>query len=481
MKFNKTFWAGPALVACVLMAAVGPRPALADEPSAVEDVILLLEERGVIEEEDAARMVERNRAYENKKSWTDRLTFFGDFRGRYDGIWFNEDPLGNEPKERSRLRYRFRFGAKAEINDYFDLKFRLSSSCEHRSGNQTLGRGLDCEEEDPAGTDAKDSEFGFDWDPDGIYINRAYITFHPFGDRQIPYAGRKLDLMFGKMSNFFHSKAGKDYLVWDTDLSPEGAGVTYVVDPFDGLSLTLNSGFFVLDENSSSSDPWVVPVQLRVEAQPTDSIAFGTNLSYYGYGDLDEDFLVRGASTGNLANVWEPDENADDPGLAAADSFGLTRGRSVNIGDLRAWFEFTGIEDWPILVYGNVVNNFSAQSLPDSNVGREGLGWSAGLEIGDKKKYAMLGAGYFLIEANAGPARLIDSDLFDGSTNRKGWAIYGAKQILASTDLKFTLFLGEPLEDDIMVLDSGGELQPYEPALKNSDRMRLQTDVIVKF
>ena len=123
-----------------------------------------------------------------------------------------------------------------------------------------------------------------------------------------------------------------------------------------------------------------------------------------------------------------------------------------------------------------MVNNFSAQSLSGSNVGREGLGWSAGLEIGDKKKYVMLGAGYFLIQANAGPARLIDSDLFDGRTNRKGWAIYGAKQILANTDLQFKLFLGEPLEDDITI-----DGTPYVDALEDSDRIRLQSDVIVKF
>ena len=57
-----------------------------------------------------------------------------------------------------------------------------------------------------------------------------------------------------------------------------------------------------------------------------------------------------------------------------------------------------------------------------------------------------------------------------------GWVLYGGKRILSNTDLKFTLFFGEPLEDDITI---DGEL--YEPALENSDRIRLQTDVIVKF
>ena len=451
------FWSGPVLLAWALMAAGWPDPALADEPSTVEDVIVILQERGVIEEEDAARMVERNRAYENKKSWMDRLTFFGDFRARFDGEWFERDPLGEKHDARNRLRYRFRIGAKAEINDYFDLEFRLSSSCENRSGNQTLGRGLDCQEGGPG-----DAQFGFDWDPDGIFINQAYITFHAFGRRQIPLGGRKLDLMFGKMPNFFHSKAGKDYLVWDTDFSPEGIAVSYGADPVEGLSLTLNSAFFVIDENSSAADPYVSPVQLRLEAHPADHFAFGTNLSYYGYGALGTAFYTRNAGRGNLVD--------------AAGNFGLSSDRRVNIADLRAWFKFTGIEDWPILVYGNVVNNFSAQSLPSFNVGKENLGWGVGLEIGDKKRLVKLGAGYFWIEANAGPSRYIDSDLFDGRTNQKGWAIYGAKQVLSNTDLKFTLLLGDPVDDDIRV---DGEL--YEPALADSDRIRLQTDVIVKF
>ncbi|MBW1685474.1 MAG: putative porin, partial [Deltaproteobacteria bacterium] len=316
MRHKKILRPGPVLVAWLLMAAGWSGPVLADEPSTVEDVIVILRERGVIEEEDAARMVERNRAYENKKSWMDRLSFFGDFRARFDGEWFERDPLGEKHPERNRLRYRFRFGAKAEINDYFDLTFRLSSSCENRSGNQTLGRGLDCQEEDRSETD-----FGFDWDPDGIFINEAYIVFRPFGRRQIPYSGRKLDLMFGKMPNFFHSKVGKDFLVWDADLSPEGIGVSYGVDPMEGLGLTLNSAFLVIDENSSAADPYVAPVQLRLEVHPAEHFAFGTNLSYYGYGALDTAFYTRNAGRGNLVD--------------AAGNFGLSSDRRLNVADLR--------------------------------------------------------------------------------------------------------------------------------------------------
>jgi hypothetical protein len=137
--------------------------------------------------------------------------------------------------------------------------------------------------------------------------------------------------------------------------------------------------------------------------------------------------------------------------------------------------KYEGISNWPILVYGNVANNFSAQNTAGYNAGKESLAASAGFEIGDKKKWAQLGAAYFWIQANAVPAVFTDSDLFDGTTNAKGWAIYGAKQVLANTDLEFKLFLKEPLDTDFLVSDD------WDGALADSDRIRIQTDVVVKF
>jgi hypothetical protein len=47
--------------------------------------------------------------------------------------------------------------------------------------------------------------------------------------------------------------------------------------------------------------------------------------------------------------------------------------------------------------------------------------------------------------------------------------VYGARQIYPKTDLKFTLFVGDALDKGI---DSN---------TANSDRTRLQTDIVVKF
>jgi len=103
-----------------------------------------------------------------------------------------------------------------------------------------------------------------------------------------------------------------------------------------------------------------------------------------------------------------------------------------------------------------------------------------GAAIGDKKKWVELGAGYFRIEANAVPGQIADSDLHDGFTNREGWAIHGVRQIFKNTDLSFTLLLTEELDDELGSLDSGGT--PIQnPSISNADRVRLQTNLVVKF
>jgi hypothetical protein len=416
--------------------------AAAEDLSAVEDVILLLQERGVIEEADATRIVETNRAYETRETWADRITFFGDMRARYENFWYDEDPTGEEARNRTRLRYRLRIGARTKINDHFDFAFRLASGSSVRSRNQTLGGS------------------GFDFFPDDFNIDQAYITYHPFVEGAIPLDGRKLDVMFGKMPNPFRSKVGKDYLIWDGDITPEGIALSYEIEPVQDVSVAVNLAYFVDDENRSAEDPAVIPVQLGLKAGLTDDVSVGARLGYHAWRNLrgrDEvlaasDFFARGEFFGNI------------PG-------GLSDGDSVDIGDVYFWVKWTGLEKWPVLVYGGFAKNFSTEAVSLYNAGREDLAWSVGLEIGDKKEFVWLGAGYFWIEANAAPGQIMESDLFDAHTNRKGWEIYGAREIYSHTDLKLTLRLSEALNDDIT----------WEPAVRNSDRIRLQTDVIVKF
>ena len=147
-------------------------------------------------------------------------------------------------------------------------------------------------------------------------------------------------------------------------------------------------------------------------------------------------------------------------------------GDPFNVVETAAYLTYEGFESWPITVYGDFARNLDAESSElFPGVGREDTAWGVGVEVGDSRKVVKLGGGYWSIQANAFPSMFIDSDFLDGRTNRQGWAFYGAKQILENTELKLTLFLIEPVRTGMA----------FEELVANSDRIRMQSDIVFKF
>jgi hypothetical protein len=421
-------------------------PAAASELSIAEEILGILRDGGQISDQQYDQLVlkaqdERERlpavaAQSQAPGWFDRIEVSGDLRARYENFWFDRDPLGNEKDNRHRMRYRARLKLKAKVNDRIDAVLRFAtgkfSDPETDSRNQTAGEEVD---------------FG----PDGIFLDQAYLAYHPFDRGAIPGGGRKMEFTFGKVPNPFKSKIGEDMLLWDGDLTLEGVGFTYAIKPSETLDFVFNSAYLILDEESGSGDPQIWGLQLTGTTQ-TSEFEIGGTASYYRYETLNSEFFARSEDGGTV------------PG-------GLSDDSTVTLGDLRAWLRYKGNDSWPLLVYGNVVHNFSAESVLAFSAGEEDLGWGIGFQIGDKKKFAQLGAAYFRVEANAVPANLTDSDLFQGHTNREGWVFHGTRQLFKSTDLNFTLFISDEIEDSITHSDS----------LEDSDRTRLQTNIVVKF
>jgi len=126
-----------------------------------------------------------------------------------------------------------------------------------------------------------------------------------------------------------------------------------------------------------------------------------------------------------------------------------------------------------VTLYGQIAKNLdAAHSDLFPGLEDEDLGWIVGAEVGDRKKLLALGLTYAYFEANFWPAQFTDSDLFDGFTNRKGWAFYGAKEILPNTELSVTLYVSDDISDNVPGLDT---------SIANANRLRLQTDLQVKF
>jgi hypothetical protein len=395
------------------------------------EALQIMRDRGLIDDAKHAELVAKNQAWEGSHpSLLSRLEWSGDFRGRFENFFYDEDDFGIDTEDRNRARYRLRIGARAEVNDVVTAGFRLASGeNDHRSTNQTLGR---------------EDDFG----PDEIFIDQAYIELGV--PQRFLAEGTAVKGVLGKQANPFLWKYGKDFMIWDQDITPEGAAFQVAGAPTEMLSLFGNAGYFIVDENGGDKDPHVVGVQGGFGLAPLESLELGFRASWYDWRSVNDPFLTRVSETGSL----------------------ITDTGDYSVVELASYARLTELEGWPILVYGHFAQNLDADSI----AGDEDVGWGAGIEVGDKKKFVMLGGGYYHLEANFSPPQFTDSDLFDGFTNREGFLVYVARQIFANTELNLTLFSGEEIEDgpefDLSVVD---------PDVSSAERYRLQTDLVVKF
>lgn len=414
-----------AAAACALALTVSEAPAAAADEAVIREVLAILKERGIVDEARYGELVAKSEAYEAKQaSLLSRVVWTGDFRGRFESFWFDEDPLGNEAANRNRARYRLRLGAVVPINDWFTAGFRLASGeTEIRSTNRTLGRGID-------------------FDRDAIDIDEAYLQL------KLPLEGSSASVVFGKQSNPFLWKNGKDYMIWDPDYSPEGVSARWTMDASATLSLFGNAGYFLIFEESGAKDPHFFALQAGGRLQAADEVALGTRVTWYSYHSLDTPFFTRHNLFGNV---------------------GLSDGESLDQIELSAYAQSTHFAEWPLLLHAHYAKNLDAAAI--AGAGEQDTGWGIALEVGDAKRVALLGVGYYALEADFAPALYIDSDLTDGITNREGWTFYGTRQIFPNTELTLELFVSDPIE----------ESAPFATSLADSERIRFRTDVLVKF
>ena len=162
--------------------------------------------------------------------WAEKVKFSGEFRYRHETIEAEND---GKP-DRHRNRFRARIGLKTKVNDEWDLGFRFASGNEDPvSTNQTLNSSFATKD---------------------FWIDKAYLDFHP-------EAVKGLHIIGGKMSNPFY-KVGKNQLIWDGDLTPEGIAAKHIFFLGESGEIFINGGgFFVTESSSSDTDMSVWGVQ----------------------------------------------------------------------------------------------------------------------------------------------------------------------------------------------------------------------------
>jgi len=161
----------------------------------------------------------------NPPDWIKNIKLSGDLRLRYQ--W--EDRKDDDKEDRNRGRFRLRLGAETRLVDEVKVGFGLASgSGDPRSTNVT---------------------FENTFEKKNVKIDYAFAEYKP---------AKWFSVIGGKFQNLLYRPSD---LLWDTDITPEGAAAKFKHSVLHNLELFFNSGFFILDERSSNKDPFMVALR----------------------------------------------------------------------------------------------------------------------------------------------------------------------------------------------------------------------------
>lgn len=153
------------------------------------------------------------------------LKLSGDARARYEQA--DRTTSTGADSERERFRYRLRLGLTYQAHDMVELGFRLASDAASPEG------GTDAWDSDANSPHVTIGDNGFK--RDAIYIDKAYLKANYMGG--FAWFGKN-DMPFWEQNEYY----------WDADINPEGIGLGYTYKNLGPVSVTLQGGYFIVDE-----------------------------------------------------------------------------------------------------------------------------------------------------------------------------------------------------------------------------------------
>jgi len=353
---------------------------------------------------------------EEKKSsgsWTERIAPMVDFRYRHEEI----DAEGGDWRTRERIRLRA--GFKAKLIEDWDLIFQLASGTgEPVSTNQSLDGGFNQKQ---------------------IWIDMAYLHYHP-------EAVKGLNVYGGRVKNPLFIP-GKNQLIWDSDLNPEGWAIGYG-KAFNRFSVFANCAGFWLDERSEHLDGIMYGAQVGTKIKLGENGKTHLNLGV-GYYDFQ--------NTKGYPIYYSKSGNSVDAANKYIHAYELTEGM-VEFG-----FKVAEI---PLLIFGDyVVNNGIDKSDPEE----DNIGWAIGFNVGkaDKKNSWAVRYLYRELQKDAVIGAFSDSDFGGGGTNNRGHIVGLDYSFSKNVVMSLTYFLNTTA------------ISKDDP--KELDYNRMQLDLSLKF
>jgi hypothetical protein len=347
--------------------------------------------------------------------WLEKVKISGDLRYRHDHE-DKQDSSGDWMTGRDRERIRARLKVEAAVNDEWDAILRIATGSDETpiSTNQDLTDGFSKK---------------------NLWLDQAYFNWHPV-------AGG-LNVLGGKMENPFY-RVGRNELIWDVDLNPEGLAGQISKPLNDADRLFFNGGGFWVDEDSAGADTslWGAQTYVKHDLGNSDYVLGG--VTYLDYGNL------KGHA--DLKSTW-----------GSSDFFGNTSSGGVYASDYDIFEAFAeyGFNSlgMPMAVFGSWLQNVVASTNEDT-------GWMLGAKFNKVKDPGSweLSYDYRELDADAVVGGLIESDFVDSSTNVRGHRFVFTYQLIKNLQSGLTYYHAE---------DTSNERDP--------DSRRLLADLILKF
>ncbi|HZI32008.1 MAG TPA: putative porin [Candidatus Binatia bacterium] len=418
-----------------------------------DTLINKLEQKGILTSDEAKELRKENQEDYNNSieksfgkftgtpSWVTGYKISGDFRGRFDQISVTHN---DNAVNRARFRYRLRFGIVANIVDNMEVGFRLGSG---DSGGNSLSNNTTLE------NNATKKP---------IWIDEAYGKWTAINNGDWLLAAT-----IGKMGNPFNFTP----MVFDPDLTPEGAAVTggYTINDNQNISFT-GAGFVLDEESGSTRDPFMYGGQVALNSKWNSKLS-----SSVGVGA----FQIVNPSQLTTGNV--PYNNRGNSRSAAGV---LLYNYNPIIADASLTYTFdkaplyTG--KFPVKVAGEYINNPGA--------GQDNNGYWAGVTFGKsgKKNTWDLSYRYEYLEADAWYDQVVDDDnaaYYQNAPSGGGSAgVYGGTNLkghLVKLNYSITDYLTFTLTGYITdVINNKAYNNVSEP---NSSTVHFMADVMWKF
>ncbi len=356
------------------------------------------------------------------------LTWKGDVRYRYQSD-LTDLPAVTGEHSRDRHRARVRLGVYSWINEELSAGVQIA----------TAGSGLE--------TTSRNETLDDQFLADPVYFNEYFIDYHPTA------LNGNVNVILGKRA-VANTLIIQNDLVWDSDLTFEGATVQYGKDGSgkekDGLSAV--AGYYMINELKSvttkEQDAYLFAGQLAYKGEISD-LSYQLGAGYYNYVNFD---------VANVATTYSPAYSYIGKDFNIVEFFGSFGGQ---ITETLPW-QISGQYAFNTAKHADWVNIDDAKR--DS--------YLAELKIGDAKQVGQwsLNADYVSIERDALTV-LTDSDRNMGAaTDLKGFKIGAVYHLVQNMTLGVNYFNFKTIDDKTTTLD--------ESAIT---RHIFMADVVVKF